>query len=148
MPTAKKAELRIHQSDVFDGIFCILIIRGQDGIRPDAETSQHQFAYDAACEAVSKRVEELCEIDGSGKHCAFRIRCDNLYGTSNEARAQIFSWLSSGRAYTRSNQNGYVYFDISMARAEKTLQRMVEATGFSREVFEELTKLFIDIYYP
>jgi hypothetical protein len=149
MPNTRKAEeTRITAHDIFDGIFCLLILRGYESINPDMHTAEHYYAYDAACEAVAKKVLELCNEEDSGKYCTFRIVCHNMHGNSTKAREQILSWLSWGGAHIRSNGRGYIFFDMDADWAEETLQRQIAATGFGREVYEELTKTFLSIYRP
>jgi hypothetical protein len=144
--TKASGDVEITSHDIFDGIFCLMVMRGHSGIDIETHTSEHYYAYDAACEAVSRRVKELCDADPK-KVCTFIIRCD-MYGISETARDQIHSWLRFGGAHLRTNGHGYIFFDMNADWAEETLKRQITATGFSREVYEDLTKIFLSIYTP
>ncbi len=144
--TRERAEKTlIGDRDVFDGIFCLLIMRGFTFVDPDQHTSQHYYAYDAACKVVSERVKQLCAPEDSGKIWYVTIHPD-VHGISETARDQIRSWLSWGGVYIRSGGGSRHYFDIGVNEAQATLERMINVTGYSRETFEELTEIFIKIY--
>lgn len=145
MPKTKRnKQIEIEAVDIFGGIISLICIRGYKGIDPRRRTSEQRYAYDAACVAVSKRVLELCaERDD---YCTFRMVADQMHGDSRRAREELMFWLSCGLVHMRIPSDGFYYFSIGKDEAEEKLQRHIEHTGYTREMFEELTDLFESIY--
>lgn len=137
-------EMRINSVDVFGGVFALVKLAGHLGIDPNRHTQDHYFAYDAACVAVAQRVLELS--DERGDNCRFRMRAHVIHGDCPTARDELTFWLSTHTMHLRVPGNGQYYFSISDSYAEDMLERSITQTGYAREIFEELTHLFLGIY--
>jgi len=138
--TRQDGQVRIHDHDIFGGIFSLMVIRGYTSIRPH---NSHN-TYDAACAAVSAEVEKLCEQ--RDWWCDFRIRIHPIHGDSPTARDQLLFWQSLRLLHSRVPPNGNLYFDMSKDDAEEWLQKCIDNTTFDREVFVRLTNLFLEIF--
>ncbi len=137
MTTSDRAEVEILQHDIFDAIFSLLILKGYTDL-------SLRKRYDEACVAVYKRVNDICV--SSNTTCGFYIVQHPLHGDSQTARDSLREWHINGAMYLRVPVDGSYVFGLDSALAEKRLNGCIERTGFSKEVFEELTRLFLNIY--
>lgn len=144
MPDTQTEQTRINCGDVFSGVFATLRIRGYIGIQINRMTAVDSLAYDSACEAVYKRVRELC--DERGDNCRFVIITHRFHGDSQKARDELWHWVSYRMMQLRSDGKGYFYFSINEDFANNVLEHAVNSTGYTKEIFDELTDLFVDVY--
>lgn len=144
MPKAEEAQAtRINTQDVFDGIFAMVKLRSYDGIDPE-RSGANGYLYVNACIAVTQRVMELSKERGD--ECTFRMRPHQIHGTCPDARQVINYWLGSGCMHLRVPGVGFYYFSIFNSQATEILEDSMHNTGYTREIFTELTELFLNTY--
>ncbi|MBA3678897.1 hypothetical protein H0W80_01735 [Candidatus Saccharibacteria bacterium] len=134
---SQNEQIEILQHDIFDAIFSLMILQGHKSIRLRSH-------YDEACVAVYKKVEKMC--DESDKYCGFYFVQHPIHGDSQLARDSLREWCSCGAMNVRVPGDGTYYFDLTLAEAEKWLTKSIQYTTFSREDFDKLTKIFLNIY--